>query len=62
MIGPGTSGYYGHHVKESQAIGYLSAKFAEVGTRRSSLILAETKKAMVLRESPHGPDYFELRP
>jgi hypothetical protein len=48
-------------VKKSQAIGYLSAKFAEVGTRLSSLTLGETKKATVLRESPHGPDYLELR-
>jgi hypothetical protein len=48
-------------VKKRLAIGYLSAKFAEVGTRLSSLILGETKKVMVLRESPHGPDYLELR-
>ena len=48
-------------VKKSLAIGYLPAKFAEVGTRLSSLILGETRKATVLRESPHGPDYLELR-
>ena len=61
MIGLATSGYYGHHVKESLTIGYLLAKFAEVGRRLSSLILGETKKATVLRESPHGPDCLELR-
>jgi dimethylglycine dehydrogenase len=61
MIGLAISGCYGHHVKKSLAIGCLSAKFAEVGTRLSNLILGETKKATVLRESPHGPDCFELR-
>jgi len=62
MIGLATSGYYGHHVKKSLAIGFLSAKFAEVGTRLSSLLLGEKKKAAALRESPQGPNYLELRP
>jgi len=48
-------------VKKSLAIGYPPAKFDEVGRRQSSLILGETKKATVRRESPHGPDYLELR-
>ena len=29
MIGRATSGYYGHHVKKSLAIGYVKAEFAE---------------------------------
>ena len=61
MIGSATSGYYGHHVKKSLAIGYLRISFAEVGARLSSLILGETKRTTVLRESPHGPDFLELR-
>jgi glycine cleavage system aminomethyltransferase T len=61
MIGLATSGCCGHHVKKGLAIGYLPGKFAEVGMRLSSLILGETKQATVLRESPHGPDYLELR-
>jgi len=48
-------------VKKSLAIGYLPAKFAEIGTRLSSLILGETKNATVLRESPDGLDYLGLR-
>ena len=61
MIGRATSGYYGHHVKKSLAIGYVQAKFAEVGTELAILILGEMKKATVLRESPHDPDNLELR-
>jgi hypothetical protein len=48
-------------VNKSLAIAYLPAKFAEVGTRLSRLILGETTKATVLCQSPHGPDYLELR-
>jgi dimethylglycine dehydrogenase len=61
MIGRATSGYYGHHVKKSLAIGYVEAKFAEPGTQLSILILGERKPATVLRESPHDPDNLELR-
>jgi dimethylglycine dehydrogenase len=61
MIGRATSGYYGHHVKKSLAIGYVQAKYAEIGTELSILILGEMKKATVLRESPHDPDNLELR-
>jgi len=61
MIGLATSGYYGHHVNRSPAIGDLSAKLPEVGARLSSLILGESRKATVLRESSHGPDYLGLR-
>jgi dimethylglycine dehydrogenase len=61
MIGRATSGYYGHHVKKSLAIGYVQARFAEVGTQLSILILGEMKQATVLRESPHDPDNLELR-
>jgi dimethylglycine dehydrogenase len=61
MIGRATSGYYGHHLKKSLAIGYVQAKFAEPGTQLSILILGEMKKATVLKESPHDPDNTELR-
>jgi dimethylglycine dehydrogenase len=61
MVGRATSGYYGHHVKKSLAIGYVQAKFAEPGTQLSILILGEKKRATVLKESPHDPDNLELR-
>jgi glycine cleavage system aminomethyltransferase T len=48
-------------VKKSLAIGYLPAKFAEVGTRLSNPILGKAKKATMLRESPHGLGYLGLR-
>jgi dimethylglycine dehydrogenase len=61
MIGRATSGYYGHHLKKSLAIGYVQAQFAEVGTKLAILILGEMKQATVLRESPHDPENAELR-
>jgi len=61
MIRRATSGYYGQHMKKSLANDCPQAKFAEVGTRPSILILGRTKKARVLRESQHALDYLELR-
>ena len=61
MIGRATSGYYGHQVKKSLAIGYVKAELAEPGTPLSILILGEMKQATVLRESPYDPDNNELR-
>jgi dimethylglycine dehydrogenase len=61
MIGRATSGYYGHHIKKSLAIGYVKAEFAEVGTPLSIQILGEMKQATVLRESPYDPDSLDLK-
>ncbi|MBV9621614.1 MAG: aminomethyltransferase family protein, partial [Gammaproteobacteria bacterium] len=61
MIGRATSGYYGHHLRKSLAIGYVRAQFAEPGTPLAIEILGERKRATVLRESPHDPDNLELR-
>ncbi|MBV9695515.1 MAG: FAD-dependent oxidoreductase [Gammaproteobacteria bacterium] len=61
MIGRATSGYYGHHLKKSLAIGYVRAEFQEPGTPLGIEILGERKQATVLRESPHDPDNLELR-
>lgn len=61
MIGRATSGYYGHHLQMSLAIGYVRAEFAEPGTPLAIEILGERKQASVLRESPHDPDNLELR-
>jgi dimethylglycine dehydrogenase len=61
MIGRATSGYYGHCLKKSLAIGYTQAEFAEPGTPLEIEILGERKKATVLRESPYDPDNLELR-
>jgi dimethylglycine dehydrogenase len=61
MVGRATSGYYGHCLKKSLAIGYVRAALAEPGTRLTIEILGERKAATVLRESPYDPENLELR-
>src|SRR5256884_5645346 len=60
-LGPATSGYYGHCLKKSLAIGYTTAEPDQPGTRLAIAILVERKQATVLRESPYDPDNLELR-
>ena len=61
MIGRATSGYYGHVLKKSLAIGYVQPAFAAVGTRLQIEILGERKKATVLVDSPYDPENKDLR-
>jgi dimethylglycine dehydrogenase len=61
IVGRATSGYYGHCVRKSLAIGYVKADFAALGTQLSIEILGERKAASVIPESPHDPDNHELR-
>ena len=61
MIGRATSGFYGHVLEKSLAIGYVKPEFAEVGTRVAIEILGERKEATVLDESPYDPGNEELR-
>jgi dimethylglycine dehydrogenase len=61
MIGRATSGYYGHCLKKSLAIGYARTEFARPGTELSIEILGERKPATVLPESPYDPENLELR-
>jgi len=61
MIGRATSGYYGHTLKKSLAIGYVKPEYTEPGTALEILILGEQKKATVLVESPFDPDNSHLR-
>ncbi|MDB6090071.1 MAG: dimethylglycine dehydrogenase [Gammaproteobacteria bacterium] len=61
IVGRATSGYYGHWLRKSLAIGYAQADFAAVGTELEIEILGERKQATVVRESPHDPDNLELR-
>ena len=61
MIGRTTSGYYGHALGKSLAIGYVRPEFAKVGTRLEIEILGERKAATVLPDSPYDPDNRELR-
>jgi dimethylglycine dehydrogenase len=61
MIGRATSGYYGHVLKKSLAIGYVKPEFAEVGTKIAIEILGERKDATVLVDSPYDPENKDLR-
>ena len=61
MVGRATSGYYGHVLKKSLAIGYVKAPFAAVGTRLSIEILGERKEATVLVDSPYDPENQDLK-
>jgi dimethylglycine dehydrogenase len=61
MVGRATSGYYGHVLKKSLAIGYVKSPFAAVGTPLQIEILGERKKATVLVDSPYDPENKDLR-
>jgi dimethylglycine dehydrogenase len=61
IIGRATSGYYGHCLRKSLAIGYVRADYAAVGMELGIEILGDRKEATVLPESPYDPDNVELR-
>ena len=61
MVGRATSGYYGHVLKKSLAIGYVKSPFAAVGTRLQIEILGEKKAATVLVDSPYDPENSDLK-
>ncbi|MGB5133163.1 MAG: aminomethyltransferase family protein, partial [Steroidobacteraceae bacterium] len=61
MIGRATSGYYGHVLKKSLAIGYVQPGFTAAGTRLQIEILGEKKAATVLVDSPYDPENRDLR-
>ncbi len=61
LIGRATSGYYGHNLAKSLAIGYVKPEFAAVGTKLSIEILGERKNATVLVDSPYDTENKDLR-
>jgi dimethylglycine dehydrogenase len=61
MVGRATSGYYGHVLGKSLAIGYAKSDLAEVGSRLAIEILGERREATVLVDSPYDPENRELR-
>jgi dimethylglycine dehydrogenase len=61
LIGRATSGYYGHTLGKSLAIGYIDPKFAAVGTEIGIEILGERKPATILVDSPYDPENRDLR-
>lgn len=61
MVGRATSGYYGHALKKSLAIGYVKPEFATLGTPLQIEILGERKQATVLVDSPYDPENLALK-
>jgi dimethylglycine dehydrogenase len=61
LVGRATSGYYGHNLGKSLAIGYVKPESAAVGTPLSIEILGERKAATVLIDSPYDPENRDLR-
>src|ERR1700689_2178748 len=61
IIGRATSGYYGHTLGKSLAIGYVRPEYTAVGTELSMEILGLRRRATVLIESPFDPDNNELK-
>ena len=61
LIGRATSGYYGHTIRKSLAIGYVKPEYAAPGTALQIEVLGERKTATVLVESPYDPDNKDLR-
>ena len=62
MVGRATSGYYGHVLGKSLAIGYVKPGVRGGRHANSRIeILGERKRATVLVDSPYDPQNAELR-
>jgi dimethylglycine dehydrogenase len=61
LIGRATAGYYGHALRKSLGLGYVSPGFAAVGTQISIEILGERKRATVLVDSPYDSENKDLK-
>lgn len=61
LVGRATSGYYGHVLGKSLAIGYVASACAQVGTSLQIEILGERRRATVLVDSPYDPQNQDLR-
>jgi dimethylglycine dehydrogenase len=61
IVGRATSGYYGHVLAKSLAIGYVKPAFAAPGTELLIEILGEKKRATLLVDSPFDQDNQALK-
>ena len=61
IVGRATSGYYGHVLQKSLAIGYLKSELAVPGTQLGIEILGERKRATLLVDSPFDTDNQALK-
>jgi dimethylglycine dehydrogenase len=61
IVGRATSGYYGHVLRKSLAIGYVKPEFAVPGTELVIEILGARKRATLLIDSPFDSDNQSLK-
>jgi dimethylglycine dehydrogenase len=61
VIGRGTAGGYGHHVKKSLMLGYIKTEHAAIGTECQVRILDQLRSARIIAESPYDPENTALR-
>jgi dimethylglycine dehydrogenase len=61
MIGRTTSGGYGWRVGKSLALAMVKPEFSNVGDEVDVRILGETRRAVVIRDSPYDPKNAALR-
>jgi dimethylglycine dehydrogenase len=61
LVGRATSGYFGHALGKSLAIGYVTPAFASPGQELHIEILGVRRRTTVLVDSPYDPENNELR-
>jgi dimethylglycine dehydrogenase len=61
MIGRTTSGGYGWRTKKSLALAMVKPEFSRVGSEVDVRILGETRRAVVIADSPYDPKNAALR-
>jgi dimethylglycine dehydrogenase len=61
IVGRATSGYYGHILGKSLAIGYVKPDFATLGSELEIEILGERKRATLLVDSPFDTENHALK-
>ncbi|MEO1016910.1 MAG: FAD-dependent oxidoreductase [Pseudomonadota bacterium] len=61
VVGRGTAGGYGHHVKKSLMQGYVKTEFAEIGRTCEVRVLDQRRPARIIEESPYDPKNEALR-
>lgn len=61
VVGRGTAGGYGHHVKKSLMLGYVKTEFAEIGRDCQVRVMGELRPARIVPESPYDPENEMLR-
>ena len=61
VIGRGTAGGYGHHIKKSLLSGYVQTDWAKEGLDCQVRVLNSLRPARIIAESPYDPDNQALR-